>query len=71
VIAAIFGTFGAYLTSWESKIYGKYFNYLLPIIGAFAVLFLFIDNQVATFLFFLLVMGLFWNYSTKLWFNKK
>lgn len=71
ILAAILGVFGAHLTNWERKIYDKYFNYLLPIIGAFAVLFLLIDTQVASFLFFILIMGLSWYHSTKLWFNKK
>jgi hypothetical protein len=71
LIAILMGILGAYLTKWEKDIYQKYFQYILPPITMAAIFLLFIDQTIAETLFFILIMGLSWTYSTKFWFNKK
>jgi len=70
-IAMLMGIIGSYLTSWEKDIYQKYFQYILPPIAMAAVLFLFIDQTTSRSLFFILIIGLSWVYSTKFLWNKK
>lgn len=70
-IAVLMGVLGAYLTSWEQNIYQKYFQYILPPIAVAAIFLLFIDQTIAQTLFFILIMGFSWTYSTKFFFNKK
>ena len=70
-IAIALGLLGAYFTNWERKIYEKYFKYVLPTIGVFAILFLVVDQEISKFLFYILIMGISWVYSTKFWFSKK
>lgn len=71
LIAIIMGILGAYLTSWEKDIYQKYFRYILPPVALAAILFIFIDKITSETLFFILILGLSWSYSTKFWFSKK
>jgi len=71
LIAILMGIIGAYFTKWEKNIYQKYFQYILPPIAMAAIFFLFIDQTTSQSLFFILIVGLSWLYSTKFWFDKK
>lgn len=71
LIAILMGILGSYLTRWEKDIYQKYFRYILPPMGLAAILFIFIDQSTSETLFFILILGLSWSYSTKFWLSKK
>jgi ABC-type proline/glycine betaine transport system permease subunit len=71
MIAILMGILGAYFTKWEQNIYQKYFQYILPPIAMAGVFFLFIDQATSQALFFILIIGLSWIYSTKFLWNKK
>jgi len=71
LIAIAFGILGAYFTKWEQSLYFEYLKYILPPIGISSILFLFIHQETALILAAILIMGLSWYYSTKLWFKKK
>lgn len=71
LIAILMGILGSYLTKWEKDIYQRYFRYILPPVALAAVFFMFVDQTTSETLFFILILGLTWMYSTKFWFEKK
>jgi hypothetical protein len=58
----LFGYIGVKLTRDEKEIYDKYFNYLLPLVSALAIIFYFIEMIVALSLSFIFIVMLVWRF---------